>query len=200
MISFRNAMQLYFLSLCVFQSVFLGGSAKTLWLLLKAKESFSKFCVNCLLMYYFVYCTNSALKMLKEPVNAHAHWWPSACLKCVCGLRILEIFLYFLRCILVFDGWMVVVIDACSWKTVTSEIPKQQLKVATWNILGLSKVEKRQEVEEYLHNKKIDICAIQETKTNFEEMQTIGEYDLIFLGNKNLGMGFIVKTILIRKL
>ena len=47
---------------------------------------------------------------------------------------------------------------------------------------------------EYLHNKKIDICAIQEAKTKFEEMQTIGEYDLIFLGNKNLDMGFIVRN------
>ena len=25
-------------------------------------------------------------------------------------------------------------------------------------------------------------------------MQTIGEYDLFFLGNKNLGMGFIVRN------
>ena len=73
-------------------------------------------------------------------------------------------------------------------------MPRQQLKVATWNILGLSKVEKRQRVVEYVHNKKIDICAIQETKTKFEEMQTVGEYDLIFLGNKNLGMGFIVRN------
>ena len=73
-------------------------------------------------------------------------------------------------------------------------MPRQQLKVATWNILGLSKLEKRQQVVEYLHNKKIDICAIQEIKTNFEEMQTIGQYDLIFFGNKYLGMGFIVRN------
>ena len=46
-------------------------------------------------------------------------------------------------------------------------------------------MEKRQQVVEYLHNKKMDICAIQETKTKFEEMQTIGGYDLIFLDNKN---------------
>ena len=73
-------------------------------------------------------------------------------------------------------------------------MPRQQLNVATWNILGLSKVEKRQQVVEYLHKKKIDICAIQETKTKFEEMQTIGEYGLLLLGNKNLGMGFIVRN------
>ena len=73
-------------------------------------------------------------------------------------------------------------------------MPRQQLKVATWKIIGLSKVEKRQQVVEYLHNTKIDICAIQETKTKFEEMQTIGEFDLIFFGNKNLGMRFIVRN------
>ena len=73
-------------------------------------------------------------------------------------------------------------------------MPRQQPKVATWNILGLSKVEKKQQVVEYLHKKKIEICAIQETKTKFEEIQTIGEYDLIFLGNKNLRKGFIVKN------
>ena len=37
LISFRNAMQLYFLSFCVFQPIFLGRSGKTLWLLLKTK-------------------------------------------------------------------------------------------------------------------------------------------------------------------
>ena len=41
--------------------------------------------------------------MLIEPVNAPAHRWPCACLKCVSGLRRLENFLNFLRCILVFD-------------------------------------------------------------------------------------------------
>ena len=38
-----------------------------------------------------------------EPVNAPARWWPCACLKCVSGLRRLEKFLHFLRCIHVFD-------------------------------------------------------------------------------------------------
>ena len=42
-------------------------------------------------------------KMLMEPVNALAHRWPCACLKCVSSLRRLEKFLIFLRCILVFD-------------------------------------------------------------------------------------------------
>ena len=42
-------------------------------------------------------------KMLMEPVNAPARWWPWVCLKCVSGLRRLEKFLNFLRCILVFD-------------------------------------------------------------------------------------------------
>ena len=42
-------------------------------------------------------------KMLMEPVNAPAHKWPCAGLKCVSGLRRLEKFLNFLRCIHVFD-------------------------------------------------------------------------------------------------
>ena len=37
--------------------------------------------------------------MLVELVNAHACWWPRACLKCVSGLRRLEKTLNFLRCI-----------------------------------------------------------------------------------------------------
>ena len=37
LISFRNAMQPYFLSFCVLQPFFLGGSGKTLWLLPKTK-------------------------------------------------------------------------------------------------------------------------------------------------------------------
>ena len=42
-------------------------------------------------------------KILMEPFNALARWWPCACLKCVSGLRSLEITLKFLRCIHVFD-------------------------------------------------------------------------------------------------
>ena len=41
--------------------------------------------------------------MLMELVDAPAHRWPCACLKCVSGRRRLENFLNFLRCILVFD-------------------------------------------------------------------------------------------------
>ena len=42
-------------------------------------------------------------KMLMEPVNAPARWWPCACLKCVSGLRRLEKTVNFLRCIHVID-------------------------------------------------------------------------------------------------
>ena len=69
----------------------------------KSNSLFSKFCVNCLLMFYFVYCNNCALKDVMEPVNAPARWWPCACLKCVSGLRRLEKALNFLRCIHVID-------------------------------------------------------------------------------------------------
>ena len=41
--------------------------------------------------------------MLMEPVNALAHRWLCASLKCVSGLRRLEITLNFLRCIHVID-------------------------------------------------------------------------------------------------
>ena len=54
-------------------------------------------------MYYSVYCNTCALKMLVEPVKAHARWWPCACLKCVFGLRRLEKTLNFLRCIHIID-------------------------------------------------------------------------------------------------
>ena len=54
------------------------------------------------------WCTTSYIviyvlwKMLMEPVNAPVRKWPCACLKCVSGLRRLEKFLKFLRCIHVF--------------------------------------------------------------------------------------------------
>ena len=41
--------------------------------------------------------------MLVEPNNAHACWWPFACLKCIYGLRRLEETLIFLICIHVID-------------------------------------------------------------------------------------------------
>ena len=41
--------------------------------------------------------------MLMEPVNAPAHWWRCACLKCVSGLRRLEKTWNFLRCLHVID-------------------------------------------------------------------------------------------------
>ena len=42
-------------------------------------------------------------KILMEPVNAHARWWPCVCLECGSGLRSLEKTLDFFRCIHVFD-------------------------------------------------------------------------------------------------
>ena len=96
-------MQLYFLSFCDFQSLFLGSSCKNLWLLLKSNSLFPKFCVNCLLIFYFVYCNNCALK------DANG-----AC-SCTCSLVALRVpemcfwpaktrkSLNFLRCIHVID-------------------------------------------------------------------------------------------------
>ena len=65
----------------------------------KPNSPFSKFCVNCLLRFYFVYCNNCVF----NDVNRAARWWPCACLKCVFGLRRLEKTLNFLRCIDVID-------------------------------------------------------------------------------------------------
>ena len=42
-------------------------------------------------------------KMFVEPVNAHALWWPCACLECVSGLWSLEKTLNFSRCIHIID-------------------------------------------------------------------------------------------------
>ena len=69
----------------------------------KLNSLFSKFCVNCLLMYYFVYCNNCAFKLFMELVKAPSRWWPCACLKCVSGLRRLDKTLNFLSCIHIID-------------------------------------------------------------------------------------------------
>ena len=51
----------------------------------KPIRPFSKFCVNCLSMFYFEYSNNWVL------INVNgARWWHCACLKCVSGLRRLE--------------------------------------------------------------------------------------------------------------
>ena len=59
---------------------------------------------------YVCWCTSSYTviivlwKMLMEPVNAPARWWPCACLECVSGLRRLKKTLNFLRCLHVLTG------------------------------------------------------------------------------------------------
>ena len=83
---------------------FLGVVVKLFDDFRKPNSLYSKFCVNCLFMFYFVYCTILLWKMLMEPVNETARWWPRACRKCVAGLRRLEKILNFLRCIHVIDS------------------------------------------------------------------------------------------------
>ena len=69
----------------------------------KPNSLFSKFCVNCLLMFYFVYCNNCVLN------DVNGACWCTCSLEalrvpeCVSGLRRLEKTLNFLRCIHVFD-------------------------------------------------------------------------------------------------
>ena len=65
-------------------------------------------CFPGFVLTFFWYSTSYTVivllwKMLMEPFNAPARWWPCACLKCVYGLRRLEKTLNSLRCILVFD-------------------------------------------------------------------------------------------------
>ena len=70
----------------------------------KLNSLFSKFCVNCLFLSSTSYTVLIVLwKMLMEPVNAPACWWPCACLTSVSGLRRLERNFNFLRRIHVFD-------------------------------------------------------------------------------------------------
>ena len=62
LLSFRKAIKLYFLSFSVFQSFFFEVVAKLFDYFWKPNSLFSENCVNCLLMFYFVYCNNRALK------------------------------------------------------------------------------------------------------------------------------------------
>ena len=55
-------MQPYFLCCCVFQLCFLEVVVKLFDYFWKPNSLFSKFCVNCLLIFYFVYCDSCALK------------------------------------------------------------------------------------------------------------------------------------------
>ena len=69
----------------------------------KPKTLFSNFVITvfwCTLSYTVLIVL---WKLLLEPVNAHARWWPCACLKCGSGLRRLEKTLDFLRSIHVID-------------------------------------------------------------------------------------------------
>ena len=62
MISCRTAMQLYFLSFLSSSLFFLEVVVNVFDYFWKPNSLFSKFCVNGLLMYYFVYCKNSFLE------------------------------------------------------------------------------------------------------------------------------------------
>ena len=64
----------------------------------KPYSLFSKFCVNCLLMFYFVYCNDCALR----DVNGDCYV-TFKCLNCVSDLRRLEKTLNFFICIHVID-------------------------------------------------------------------------------------------------
>ena len=54
-------MQIYFLSFRLFQPIFLEPVVKIFDYFWKPNNLFSKFCVDCLSMFYFVYCNNCVL-------------------------------------------------------------------------------------------------------------------------------------------
>ena len=88
----------------VSSSLFLGSSGKNLWILLKNQIV----CFPSFVLTVFWFSTSYTViivlwKMLMEPVNAPARWWPWACLKCVSGVRRLEKTLNFSRWIHVID-------------------------------------------------------------------------------------------------
>ena len=103
LISFRNAMQLYFLFFVTSSLFSLEVVVKIFDYFWKSNSLFSKFCVNCLLMFYFVYCNICALK----DVSGTCSWTCS-----LVPLRVPEMCLWppktrkslnFLRCIHVID-------------------------------------------------------------------------------------------------
>ena len=96
-------MQLYFLSFSSPSLFFLEVVVNVFDYFWKPNSLFSKFCVICLLMLYFVYCNNCVL----NDVNG-ACWCTCSLValrmsECVSDLRSLEKTLNFLRCIHVFD-------------------------------------------------------------------------------------------------
>ena len=83
-------MQIYFLSFLSSSLFFLEVVVNVFDYIWEPNSLFSKFCVNsfwCTTSYTVI---NLLPKTLMGPVNAHARWWPCACLKCGSGLRRLE--------------------------------------------------------------------------------------------------------------
>ena len=97
-------MNFHILSFCVFLSLcFLWSIGKTLWLLMKNKQSKFQF----VLPVFWDSTSYSVIiqfwMILMKPDDALAHRWPCEFLICVSGLRRLERNLNNLRCIHVFD-------------------------------------------------------------------------------------------------
>ena len=85
LITFKNAMQLYFLSFVLSSLFFLEVVVKIFDYFWKSNSLVFKFCVNCLLMFYFVYCNNCALK------NGNGSCW---CNCSLVALRVPEMFFW----------------------------------------------------------------------------------------------------------
>ena len=66
------------------------------------------------------------------------------------------------------------------------------LTVGTWNVRGLRS--KILDIGEFLEKKDVDICALQETKTNDKPNSKNNYKRLLFeRSSKSLGLGFLVK-------
>lgn len=72
---------------------------------------------------------------------------------------------------------------------------KSELKIGTWNVLGMNDQDKRLEILRTLESKNVDICSIQETKMDEEGITEEEGYTISLHSkkNKNQGMGFMVK-------
>ena len=71
---------------------------------------------------------------------------------------------------------------------------KDTLTISTFNVRGLSKQYKQEQLSRDLKRYKVDVCAMQETKVKYESDTKINGFRLIFLETKNVhyGNGFMI--------
>lgn len=79
-------------------------------------------------------------------------------------------------------------------KSNTSKPQKERSKIASFNVRGLVKANKRHQLATDLARRLVDICVLQETKVSELSDELIGEYRLILLPGKcrHYGLGFAI--------